>query len=463
MRCLAVVGALVGCAGEVATEGGEVVEEVAPGPAPASLSRFSVPLEYDITAVQRIVEEVVPRSFGSMQELKQVPGDPRRHYMFEATRGPFTAFAEGGLLHLRATLAYSARGYIKPRFGPTISAGCGGDEVRPRVTVELATPLALDDRWHLVSRARVVKLVPASGTPRDQCDVSVFNYNVTQQVVDAARAGIAGQLPSIDRKIGSVDLSEQVAGWWRLLEKPIALTDGVWLLLGPERLSVGAVSGERRSITVPVSLAAHPRIVTSRTEPVVAPGALPPLGRDSTPGGYHIALDGIIDYETASRAITEALSGRSFTQAGRTATLTKATVRPLARGRLALTLAVGGDVDATVELTGTPRIDGAKGEIAVPDLDFDLQTSSKILQTYSWIKSDELRDELRRRARLPMAPVLARGRALLLQGLNRKIGDAVTLTGTVDAVAARALFVTRDGLVVRAEATGNAGMSVKQQ
>jgi hypothetical protein len=50
---------------------------------------------------------------------------------------------------------------------------------------------------------------------------------------------------------------------------------------------------------------------------------------------------------------------------------------------------------------------------------------------------------------------------LLLKGLNRKIGDAVTLSATVDSVAVRGLFVTRDGLIVRAEASGHAAMAVQ--
>ena len=60
-----------------------------------------------------------------------------------------------------------------------------------------------------------------------------------------------------------------------------------------------------------------------------------------------------------------------------------------------------------------------------------------------------------------MDPALARGRALLLSGLNRRIGRAVLLQGTVSSVALRALYATRAGLVVRAEATGQAAVAVE--
>ena len=58
--------------------------------------------------------------------------------------------------------------------------------------------------------------------------------------------------------------------WWALLAKPIPLADGVWLLLAPERLRLGAVTGRDRVLTVPVSLDARPRIVTGRDTPAWA-------------------------------------------------------------------------------------------------------------------------------------------------------------------------------------------------
>ena len=435
----------------------------APAPAPAQTSRLSVPLEYDFTAVMRLVEQVVPTRFGSIDSVKQIGDNDRRHYAFEAKRGPFTAFADGNLLHLRSTIAYQARGFIKPVIGPTISAGCGQGGEQPRLVVELATPLTLTSTWHLASQARIVRVEPASTGARDHCDVSILHKDVTEQVVGAARDGLAAQLSTIDRKVGAVDLTSQVTEWWAMLARPIRLSNDVWLTLGPQRLSIGRMSGHSKVLTVPVSLDAHPLIVTGPAEPVVVAVALPALAHESATDGYHIVMDGIVDYGTASRELSAALGARSFTQSGHTVTLSRVTVRPQPKGQLGLAAEFSGDARGTLLLVGTPRIDHAHDVITVPDLDVDLQSDNKLLQTYSWLKSAALRSELRARARISIAPVLARGRALLLEGLNRKIGDALTLTATVDSIAVRGLFVTRDGLTVRAEANGQAGVSVKQR
>ena len=453
---------LVGCAREPSPNRTEPPDLGAPAPSEAALSRFSVPLEYDVTAVLRVVEQAVPRTFGSMDSVRVLNGDERKHYAFEATRGPFTAFALGREMHLRATIAYQARGYYKPRFAPTLSAGCGNDKERPRIVVELATPLTLTEDWHLVSHARLVAIKPASDEGRDRCDVGILHRDVTDRVVDAARSALESKLGDIDRKVRTVSLSGHVAQWWDMLNRPIRLTDSVWLMLHPERLRMGSVSGQAHVLTVPVSLDARPRIVTGAL-PDTAFGPPPPLAKDSVGDGFNITMDGLVDYGTATRAVTSALAHRTFTRANRTVTVQDVTVLPASRGRLVLELSFVGDAKGRLRLIGTPRYDRLRGEVRVPDLDFDLDTDNKIVSGYAWLRSDDLRATIREKAHVPVQPALSKGRALLMSGLNRKLGDAVTLGADVDSVAVKGLYVTRDGLVVRAEALGRARVSVKQR
>ena len=463
---LRVVGcalALLACSRESPSTTPPPPEIEAPAPAPVPLSRFSVPLEYDMTAVLRLVEQVVPKTFGSMDSVKQIGDDKRKHYAFEARRGPFTAFAAGREVHLRATLAYSARGYYKPPIGPTLSAGCGKGNERPRIVLELATPLSLTPDWHLVSRARLVRIEPATSEQRDRCDVSFLHTDVTDQVIGAARSALTGQLRSIDRKVATVDLTDRVNGWWAMLSRPIPLTDGVWLTLQPERLRMGTVRGEARVLTVPVTLDARPRIVTGEQAPPMDSSGPPPLASDTVTDGFRIAMEGVVDYGTATEAITKALGGRTLSKAGRSVTVQEVSVLPGSRGRLVLELSFAGDASRRLRLIGTPKYDAKSGEVTVPDLDYDLDTESRIVNGYAWLRSDELRAMMREKAHVNAAPALAKGRELLMSGLNRKLGDAVTLAATVDSVAVNGLYVTRGGLLLRAEATGQARVAVKQK
>lgn len=434
----------------------------APPPPPAALSRFSVPLAYDFSSMLALVERAVPKTLGSIDSVRTIGTDTRRHYAFEARRGPFTAYVRGREVFLRSTIAYRARGFYKPLIGPTLSAGCGDEQHHPRIVLELATPLALTETWHLSSRARLVQLVPASKEQNDRCDVGILNTDVTDRVIEAARGALTERLPAIDRKVAEVDLQPQFREWWSLLARPIQLGDGVWLMLGPERLRMGRVSGRERTLIVPVTLDARPRIVTGREAPVVPPAGLPALGHDSASSGFHILLDGAIDYGSASSALTAAFASKVIEQAGRKIRVGRVRVTPADKGQLALALDFTGDAKGTLSLLGTPVYDTVRRELTVPDLDYALSVNDRLVGTYAWLRDDKLRALFRERAHFPVQEALEKGRALLLAGLNRRIGDAVTLSATVDRVAVKGLFVTRDAVVVRGEATGQAAVAVKQ-
>jgi hypothetical protein len=436
------------------------VAEVPP-PSP-TLSRFDVPLEYDFRPVLREVERVVPRTLGSLDSLKRLGGDERRMYAFEIERGPFTTFMRGPDVHLRATLAYAVRGVYNPPVGPNIAAGCGRGDRRPEMRVEVATPLTLTPDWHLRSKVRLARLEVASDSSEDRCKVSILRFDVTDRVVDAARQGLTDHFPDIDREIAKIDLTERVTGWWAELSRPIRLTDGVWLLLQPSQLRTGRVTGEGHLLTLRVGLDAYPRVVTG-AEPADSVPPLPPLGQGAGTGGFRIVLDGNVDYATASREITEALRGQSLSKAGRTVTVQTVAVSPLPGGKLALTVAFTGAADGTLRFVGTPRYDPARGQIAVPDLDYALDTDNELVRAIAWIKSDDLRTLFRENARVDVAPVTERGRALLTEGLNRTIADIVTLAAQVDSVSVDGLYVTRGGLVVRAGAWGKAAVSVRER
>jgi hypothetical protein len=437
-----------------------------PAPAPAEVSRFSAPLTYDFEPVLSVVERVVPTTFGSLDSVHQIGNDERRHYAFEAQRGTFTAQARDSLVYLRATLRYAARGYYKPPIGPTISGGCGGDSAtRPRVVVEIAAPLTLDSTWHLQSKAMLVRVEPASTEQRDHCDVTFLHRDVTDHVIDAARTAITKHLSDIDRRVSNVDLTDRVQPLWKTLGTPIRLREGVWLLLDPRTLAIGRATGHAHTVTIPVTLEAQPMIVTSAEIPAASTTPLPPLSHAVSSGGFHIAVDGDIDYGAASAMLGQALIGQRVRQAGGTITITNAQLAPAANGKLTLTVWFNGDATGRLRFVGTPSLDTLAGkvprhEIVMHDLDYDLATSNPLLSTYSWLRSDAMRSTFREHAHIGVDSALMRGRELLSSGLNRQMGDA-TLRAQVSSVAMRGLFVTRAGIVVRGEATGTASVTMR--
>jgi len=195
--------------------------------------------------------------------------------------------------------------------------------------------------------------------------------------------------------------------------------------------------------------------------PAIDAVPLPPLARDTVSRGFFITIEGVVDYATASHAMTSALHGRVVAEGGRTVIVDSVVVSAASGGRLALAVNFTGDARGTLRFLGTPHYDAGLGEVTIPDLDYDLTTDNDLVNAFAWLKSDELREMFRQKARLPIEPIRDQGKELVLKGHNRSIKDQVTLTGTVDSVAVLALFVRQRGLLVRASADGDARVGVK--
>src|SRR5205085_5020949 len=104
-------------------------------------------------------------------------------------------------------------------------------------------------------------------------------------------SALTDHLGDIDRKIADIDLAPRAKEWWTLLNQPIRLADGVWLLLRPKQLRVGDVSGTAHVLTVRAGLDAYPTILTGAPpHPPVPP--LPALARNTKATGFQILLEG---------------------------------------------------------------------------------------------------------------------------------------------------------------------------
>src|SRR6185503_6783154 len=99
------------------------------------------------------------------------------------------------------------------------------------------------------------------------------------------------------------------------------------------------------------------------------------------------------------------------TEAGRSVTVQSIVATADTAGRIALAMAFTGDATGTLRLVGTPRYFATAGMINV----------------YAWLRSEALVTLLREKARVPVGPALDRGKALLVDGLNRTIGGVMTI------------------------------------
>jgi len=440
-------------------------------PAPAMMADFDtlpslptstldIPLTYDLTPVVQALEKSVPRKFGNLEDRKQVL-NKRTHIAFEATRAPFAVSLNGQTANIASVVNYKGRGWYDPPLAPEMSSSCGITDEQPRARIALASDLRITPEWKLRGRTRVSSVEPYSADRRDQCRVTPFKINVTDRVIGATRKALEDQRPMIDRRIASLDIRSRFENWWHLLERPIPLTDSVWLLIKPSAVRMGQNVGVRKTLVTALGFSASPVVVTG-PRPIVKETPLPPLHPAAVGDGLHILLEGVIGYDLATELLQKHLKGRKVERAGQTLTVKDVRLFGIGGGKLALELKFGGAASGHIYFVGTPRYDAGTNELFVPDLDYDVGSASLLVSGVEWVKHDDVREFFRSQARWSVGNVMNEGREQLLKGLNRDLAPGVRLAADVKQVQGLSVHARRTAIRLRAQADANARLTVKQ-
>ena len=430
---------------------------------PLPISTLTVPIVADLSSILEKLERAIPRTRGSLDERKSVEDNDRLDVAFALQRGPFLAELQGHVAHLQSVIEYRGRVWYDPPVLPPVSASCATDmdQPAPRAVVVLTSPLWLTPDWQLASQPRVSRVAPASDTDRDRCQLTVFDFDVTERVMNAARALIEEKAPDIQQALRDVDVRSNFEEWWAILSEPIELDDDVWLILDPLGIAQGETTGSALTLTANTTLTARPRLVLG-PRPDIPVRKLPPLDTASVPRGLTIRAVAAAEYSTASRRIDERLAGETLELSGHRVHLEHLALSGLGNGRVALEVEVGGAVRGRIFLVGTPRHDPAADEIHVPDLDFDVATANMLVGSIDWLAHEELSGFLRERARWPAGDLSALAFRYLERGLNSRLSDRVRLEGRVDSVTIRAVHATRAALEVHADASAEATLVVER-
>jgi len=146
--------------------------------------------------------------------------------------------------------------------------------------------------------------------------------------------------------------------------------------------------------------------------------------------------------------------------AGRRVRIEDVMLRGIGGGRVALGVTFSGAVKGRIFFTGTPRLDLVTRQLTVPDLEFDVGSSDLLARGLSWWQGDAVRDLLRANAVIPDSAALAALERLAEHGMNRELATGVRLDVTLNDSRGMAVCATREHLVVRALAEGQARLAV---
>jgi Domain of unknown function (DUF4403) len=374
-------------------------------------------------------------------------------YEYALWRDPLKFSLVGNELSVELDGRYKARGGRRVGGHVVTLGSCGDGEPLREIQAKLSTPIQLLPNWTFKSQCNVSLNYP------NRCTVSLLNIDVTDKINDLIQPHFQDAAKEIDSKVAGYDFRSVVQDFWNELDSPIQLADQAWLLINPKSVQVSPINGTGAQVDVSVGLVGRP---------VVAYGSKPPSPSDplpnfqsATPGNsFHIAVEGTIPFDAASKALTKSIVGRRYTYAGHYETIDGASVYGTG-DQVVLQLKLGGSLKGTIYLIGTPTFDAAKNQFSVPDLDYTVETQNAFVKLADWMNHPGFRDSLRAACVWDAGNQVSGAQALIKQGLNRQVGPHVTLSCDKLTLRPIGVYLTATEFRLRAALDGSVSVSLK--
>jgi len=422
------------------------VDDTMPGAPESSIEAL---VTYNLSTAVDSLEAAVPMTYGDIEQRLPVASNTRASFGFTVSRSPFRVVVRGQTLSISADVEYQGRVWYRPPIGPELSAGCGvGDAPHPRVRATLVSTGRLTPRWELRTRTRVLRLEPLSDDPRDRCRLTVLRIDVTDRVIEATRNMLEQNVVKFDQAVARWPVRPRFVRLWGMLQRPIWLTEGVYLEINPYAAQLGSVGAVGDTVMARLRMVASPRVVTDMQVGPLSP--LPALQAGGDVGhGAHVVVEALFSYPTATALLRRSLVGYRIVQEGHRIEIRDIQLSGIGGGRVALAVTLAGRARGRLYFTGTPRFDLVHHQIHVPDLDYDVGTEQMLVQGFAWLKGVDIRDLLRDRARLPDSAVVGKLRGIAEHGINRTLADGVRLSGRIHDAQGTSVLATTKGIRVR--------------
>lgn len=434
------------------------VEVAKPGPEKQLVSIIDIPIQVELKPYFKEADASVPNRFEGKEEHCE---GTSFSYVFE--RKPIEFKGKGNELQFDIDGKYALKMNYCPActdvftsaghcVTPRIYASCGVGEPMRRIEISFASTFELKPDFSLKSVTTLKDVKPV-----DKCEVTVFSFDATNQLMKEVRKSLKDMGAEIDKKVSETDIKKEVEKAWKTMSQPFKIDQYGYLYLQPDKISVSNFQLNGSLLSFSIAMEAFPKVQLAKEQ--VKAKTLPALSPYMKRDGFNINLDLIGNYDSLSRLLSSELRGKEIMLKKNKIIIDSAKIFGAANQQLSFAISFSGKRSGTIYLLGTPTFDPAKQEISFPDLTFDLDTKNALLKSAKWLFSDKITQTIRKYSIYNLSDLLKDASQKLEKELNRKIDDKTALGGKMGAIHVEGIYPLANELLIRTSLQGNIKLS----
>ncbi|TNE54509.1 MAG: DUF4403 family protein [Bacteroidetes bacterium] len=423
-------------------------------------SSVRIPVEMDLATQFKEADRAVPYDFkGKQQQCEGVS------YSYHFKRKPIQINGKGNKVAIDidgkyalklnycahcSDLLTSTMTCVTPR----VYVSCGVDEPMRRIHVGYNTYVKLNNNYSLSSKTKLRTI-----DPTDRCEISVFRYDATGQLVKEVKGSLKDLAKEIDKQIESLDIRKEAELTWKSLAAPIDMGPYGYLNLAPEKLAIDNLRLKDTKLLFDLSVEAYPSVSLSPIK--TTEKALPDLSDFKSGKGFNVNLDIKAQYDSLSSLINQNLAGQVIELKRQKIVIANAQIHGASDDQLAFEVDFTGSKSGKLFFVGTPVFNDTLQEISFPDLNFDLETKNVLLRSAKWLFSSVITNKMRELTKYNLKDLLATMSKELEKQLNGEIEPGVFLSGKMKGISVNKIFPAHDQLIIQSNLQGDLGVAIR--
>jgi hypothetical protein len=427
---------------------------------PLPESNISIPVKVAMAPFLQQAAILIPKEVTSDGWPQYLQTSCDFHYKYRFVPGGFTFNCVGNQVQVKLSGTYQVAGEkcicaFGKQTSPWIGGNCGfGNEPMRKTDIFINSLLQFQPNYTVHT-----KTVAQKASALEKCTVSMFNLDITQQVMDSIKSSTNAFCYSMDSIVNGLDFSSTTRMLADRINKKIPLDRYGYLKINPSAVKMGKMNSNKDTLQAILGIYCYPELHSDSTNNYTA-SFLPPLQTDDLPPGITLYTNAKYDYPFINSVINQLIKDSSFVIEGWNLVLKNVTLNGAENGKVEILVDFDGDKKGSLYLTGTPTLDTTHQVILIPDLDYSLKSRDLILNLGKTFFNAKILHALREKASISITALIEQHRKSIDAQLNKKIMDGVFSTGTLKDIRILSLVVGKDALQAQTCARATASVII---
>ena len=353
-----------------------------------SISIVEIPIRLSLDRLFTVAEQEMPLQAGNWRSWQKSYGIKTK---YRAWRGPLYFTTQGDVLSVQAHVRYWIKASKKVVGTLNLKSSCGVNEPPRQAVIGVQIRMGWGPDWTIRPGFRIMP-------PRflDRCQMTIADIDVTPLIAKEFQKRLKEKMRAALKTLGPRlnAIRQQAEQNWLLLQKPVQLWEGHWLLLNPKGIALSPPAGHGGSVDAHIAVLMEPKIVTGSGPALQQHRPLPPLMR-FYPRSTGLNLQLAVELNTAdlNRVMTKQLSGKSIDIGGYQAAIEVIELSGQAQ-EIRVNAALSGDAAGNLMIKANMIFIAEKQQFQLENLDYTYAPEDPLLESQASVFHGYIREVL---------------------------------------------------------------------